>query len=70
MVSDDESEFTDSKASLDQFDLSSTISSQNFSDHFLEFEIFNILITLKIKKWQHSSDQRANVHILLKEYFR
>ena len=37
-----------------------------FSDHFSKFQIFNILITLKIKKWQHSSDQRANVHVFIK----
>ena len=31
--------------------------------------MFNILITLKIEKWQHSSDQRANMHVFIKEYF-
>ena len=63
MVSENESEFTDlkveftdSKASLNQFDIGSRISSQNFLIIFSKFQIFNILITLKIKKWQHSSD--------------
>ena len=56
--------------SLNQFDIDSRISSQNFLIIFWNFQIFNILITLKIKKWQRSSDQRANVHIFIKEYFR
>ena len=72
MVSDNVSEFTDLKASLNQLELA-CFKWQNFqsefSDHFSEFQIFNILITLNIKKWQCSSDQRANVHVFIKEYF-
>ena len=68
MISDNESEFTYSKASLNQFQSEFTDSKaslnqfetlrfmhQNFqsefSDHFSEFQFFNILITLKIIKW-------------------
>ena len=56
MVSDNESEFTDSKDSLNQFDSSVTIFQSEFSDHFSKFQIFNIPITLKIEKWQRSLD--------------
>ena len=74
MVSENESEFThlkaeftDSKATLNQFEpvryWRQNFQSE-FSDHFSNFQIFNILITLKIEKWQCSSDQRANVHVL------
>ena len=72
MVSDNESEFTDSKVSLNQFE-AVWYKRQNFqsefSDHFSEFQIFNILITLKNKKCQCSLDQRANVHIFIKRIF-
>ena len=49
MVSDNESEFTDPIVRLNQFDLSSRISSQNFLIIFQNFNFFNILITLKNK---------------------
>ena len=72
MVSDNEAEFTDSKATLNEFEpvlLKWQNFQSEFSDHFSNFQFFNILITLKMKKWQHSSDQRANVHVFIKEYF-
>ena len=59
MDSENESEFIDIKAEFTEF-----------SDYFSKIQIFNILITLKIEKWQRSSDQRANVHVFIKEYFR
>ena len=48
MVSDNESEFTDSQTSFNQFDSSCKISSQYFSDHLSNFQFYTILITLKI----------------------
>ena len=64
MVSDNESEFTDlkaeftdSKASLNQFEPVwfwwQNFQSE-FSDHFSQFQFFNMLITLKTEKWQRS----------------
>ena len=57
MVSENESEFTnpkseftDSKSSLNKFDIGGRISSQNFLIIFQNFKIFNIFMTLKIEK--------------------
>ena len=51
---DSKAEFTDSKASLNQFDSGGRISSQNFLIIFSQFQFFNMLITLKIEKWERS----------------
>ena len=47
MVSDNESEFTDSKSSLIQ----GAEFPVRIFDHFANFQFYNILITLKIQKW-------------------
>ena len=62
---DSKAEFTDLKAILNQFDSEGRISSQNF---LIIYQNFTFL-KMKNKKWQCSSDQRANVHVFIKEYF-
>ena len=57
MVSDNESECTDSKTILNQLEPVGTILIEGenfqaeFSDHFSKCPIFNIFFTLKNKKW-------------------
>ena len=55
------------KNSLNRLTFSGQNFQSEFSDSMSNVLIFDILITLKIKIWQCSSDKRTSIHVSIKE---